>query len=317
MLEPHGSRYGGPVEFSLPALRVVVEVARAGSFTAAAHRLGYSQSAVSRQVAAAEQAAGAALFERQARGVRPTAAGEVLVRHATRVLDDIAGATEELAGLRGRLAGRLAVGGYPTAMAVLLPRALARVAAAHPGLDVHLVEASTAAQIKALRHRRLDVAVVATGDGLPAYDLDGLPCIELQSGAGSGVAVAESHALAARSWVDVAELAAQPWIVGPAGGPPEFGAWHGIEEPVVAFVVRDWVTRLGLAAAGLGVVLVPAVAAAMVPQGVRWIPIRSGVIAQRRTAWAVTQPSSGPAAAAMVEALVEEVRTLAVHARQG
>ena len=69
-------------ELTLAGLGVVLEVARTGSFSAAAERLGYTQSAVSRQVAVTEKAAGAPLFERHARGVRLTSAGEVLVRHA-------------------------------------------------------------------------------------------------------------------------------------------------------------------------------------------------------------------------------------------
>ncbi|MDN5854988.1 MAG: LysR family transcriptional regulator, partial [Actinomycetia bacterium] len=108
-------------ELTLSGLRVVFEVARAGSFSAAADRLGYTQSAISRQVAVTERFAGTPLFERHARGVRTTPAGEALVRHAGKVLDMIAAANQELTGMRDRLAGRLAVGGFAAASAVLLP----------------------------------------------------------------------------------------------------------------------------------------------------------------------------------------------------
>ena len=108
-------------EVTLVGLRVVLEVGRTGSFSAAAERLGYTQSAVSRQIAATESVVGGALFERHARGVRPTAAGEVLIRHAGRVLDDVTAAGQELAGLRDRLVGRLVVGAFPTAAADLAP----------------------------------------------------------------------------------------------------------------------------------------------------------------------------------------------------
>jgi len=108
-------------EVTLVGLRVVFEVARSGSFSAAAQQLGYTQSAVSRQVAVTEKLVGSPLFTRHARGVRPTAAGEVLVRHAGKVLDNVTAASQELAGMRDRLAGRLVVGGFPTAAATLLP----------------------------------------------------------------------------------------------------------------------------------------------------------------------------------------------------
>ncbi len=294
------------MELTLVGLRVVSEVARSGSFSAAADWLGYTQSAVSRQVAAAERAAGAPLFERHARGVRPTAAGDVLVRHAARVLDGVAGATQELAGLRHRLAGRLSVGCYPTVAVVLVPRALARLTAVHPGVRVDLLEASTPAQLQALRRGRVQVAVLATGEGLPDYDLRDLGCTELRLGVGPGVAVAESHPFAAREWVAPDELTDQTWVIGPRGGPPEFGAWPSIAQPVVAFAVRDWLTRLGLAAAGLGIVLVPGVAAGAVPQGLRWVPVRAGDDEPGRRTWAVTGAEPSAAAVAMVAALEEE-----------
>lgn len=294
-------------ELTLTGLRVILEVARTGSFSTAAERLEYTQSAVSRQVAVTEKAAGAPLFERHARGVRLTAAGEVLVRHAGRVLDGVAAAGQELAGLRDRLAGRLAVGGFPTATVALLPRAIARLLADHPGLQVQLLEASTPAQLRALRRGRLEVAVLARGEGLPAYDLDGLQVTELPTGRGAGVAVPESHPFAVRGWVELAELASQNWIVGAShGDSPEFGAWPGIAEPRVSFAVRDWPTRLGLVSAGLGIALVPGIAAAAVPRGVRWVPVRGQGDGLRRQLCAVAAREPSPAARAMVRALEDE-----------
>lgn len=294
-------------ELTLIGLRVVLEVARTGSFSAAAQRLDYTQSAVSRQVAVTEKLAGTPLFTRHARGVRPTVAGEALARHAGKVLDDVAAASQELAGMRDRLAGRLVVGGFSTATAVLLPRALARLVRVHPGLRVQLMESSTTVQLAALRRGRLEVAVLATGVGLPAHDLDGLRLAELHSGRGAGIAVAESHPFAAREWVDAAELADQAWVVGASsGGSPEFGPWPGVDEPRIAFAVRDWPTRLGLVAAGLGIAVVPGLAAPSVPSSVRWIPVRDGHSGLGRKVWAVTADAPGAAASAMVRALEDE-----------
>ena len=71
------------------------------------------------------------------------------------MLDDIAAATQELAGMRDRLAGRLVVAGFPAATAALLPRAIARLTAAHPGLKVQLTEAPTPAQLAAFINLRV------------------------------------------------------------------------------------------------------------------------------------------------------------------
>jgi DNA-binding transcriptional LysR family regulator len=294
-------------DLTLAGLRVVLEVARTGSFSAAAERLGYTQSAISRQVAVTEQAAGTPLFERHARGTRPTPAGEALARHAGKVLDEIAAATQELAGMRDRLAGRLVVAGFPAATAALLPRAIARLTAAHPGLKVQLTQAPTPAQLAALRRGRTEVAVIATGDGLPEYDFQGLRRTALPGARGAGVAVAESHPFAARDRIEPGELADQGWVVGPrSGDAPEFGAWPGIAEPKITFTARDWPTRLGLVAAGLGIALVPGIAAQAVPRGVRWIPVHDETGGLRRTVWAVTNDNPSAAASAMVHALEEE-----------
>jgi len=294
-------------DLTLTGLRVVLEVARTGSFTATAERLGYTQSAVSRQVAVTEKAMGTPLFERHARGTRPTPAGEALARHAGKVLDGIAAATQELAGMRDRLAGRLAVAGFPAATAALLPRAIARLTAVHPGLKVQLTQAPTPAQLAAMRRGRLEVAVVATGDGLPDYDLGNLRLTALRSARSAGVAVAESHPFAAREQIEPGELTDQGWIVGPrSGDTPEFGAWPGIAEPRITFTARDWPTRLGLVAAGLGIALVPGIAARAVPGDVRWIPVRDDTGGLRRALWAATSDNPSAAATAMVRALEDE-----------
>ncbi len=295
-------------ELTVTGLRIVLEVGRSGSFSAAADALGYTQSAVSRQVAATETAVGAPLFERHARGVRPTAAGEVLIRHAGAVLDGITAATTELAGLRDRLAGRLAVGAFPTAAAALVPMAIARLRITHPGLHVRLLEAPTPAQLSALRRGRLAVAVLASGEGLPDYDLAGLQLTPLVSSQGTGVAVADAHVFAGRDWVRPQELTDQDWIVGPhTADTPEFGVWPGIETPRIAFTVRNWPTRLGLVAAGLGIALVPAFAATAIPHGVTWVRVRDDGAGWRRSMWAATGADPNPRARAMIDALVSEI----------
>ena len=72
------------VDFSPTGLRVLREVAQSGSFSAAARALGYTQSAVSRQVAALEAVAGRRLFDRGRDGVTQTAAGARLLPRASR-----------------------------------------------------------------------------------------------------------------------------------------------------------------------------------------------------------------------------------------
>ncbi|MEU3183837.1 LysR family transcriptional regulator [Streptomyces sp. NPDC006923] len=294
-------------ELTLTGLRVALEVARRGSFTAAAEALGYTQSAVSRQIIATETAVGAPLFERHARGVRATLSGEVLLRHARRMIAHAEAAELEIAGLRDRLAGRLAVGAYPTAAAALVPRAIARLHTAHPALSVSLWEAGSPAQLRRLRAGRIEMAVVAIGEGLPDYDFTGLRVEVVRTGAGMGVAVHTAHPLASRDEVHVDDLAQEAWIVGAGGdGGPQFGAWPTIEAPRVAYEARGWQTRLGLVAAGLGVSVMPGLAADTVPQGVKWLRVDDPAPVLKRETVMVTAVDASAGARAMLQAMRDE-----------
>jgi DNA-binding transcriptional LysR family regulator len=303
-------------ELTLLGLRVVVEVARWGSFTGAAQTLGYTQSAISRQIRAVEAAVGNPVFERQARGVRPTPAGEVLLRHARRVLAQVEAAEREMAGLRDRLAGHLTVSAYPTAAAGLVPRAIRRLRAEHPALTVTVWEASSPAQMVRMRAGGIDVAVIASGTGLPDYDLGGLRVDAVRIGRGLGVAVSTDHPLAARDEVDVADLAGEAWIVGAGGaGEPQFGPWPTLAEPRVTGEAHGWPARLGLVAAGVGMTVVPALAAGIVPAGVKWLPVSDPDLVRRREVLVVSSEDRSPAAGAVVRALTDELATYAVTGR--
>ncbi|MEJ2864786.1 LysR family transcriptional regulator [Actinomycetospora flava] len=295
-------------ELTLVGLRVTVEVARWGSFTAAAAALGYTQSAVSRQISATEAAVGSPVFKREARGVRPTRAGTVLLAHARKVIAQVEATESELAGLQDRLAGRLTVSAYPTASASLVPRAMVRLQADHPGLAVTLWEGSSPAQVRRLRSGRTEVAVVAIGEGLPDHDLDGLRREVVPIRRGLGIAVHAAHPLAGRDEVDVVEIADARWIVGVGGeGDPQFGPWPTIDRPTVAYEARGWSSRLGMVAAGLGVTVVPQLAADIVPTGVRWLHVTDPALVHRRETVILTARDRSPAASAMVTALHDEL----------
>jgi len=301
-------------ELTLTGLRVMLEVAQRGSFTAAAEALGYTQSAVSRQIIATEAAVGAPLFERRARGVRPTQSGEALLRHARHVLAHVEAAELEIAGLRDRIAGRLAVGAYPTAAAALVPRAIARLQRAHPALTVSLWEAGSPAQLRRLRAGRIEMAVVAIGEDLPDYDFTGLRIEVVRTGRGMGVAVHAAHPLASRDEVHVDDLAQEAWIVGAGGeGEPQFGAWPTLEDPRVAYEARGWQTRLGLVAAGLGVSVLPGLAADTVPHGVKWLRVEDPALVLKRETVMVTTTEASAAARAMLQAMRDEITGLATE----
>ncbi|HWN33359.1 MAG TPA: LysR family transcriptional regulator [Pseudonocardia sp.] len=261
-------------EFTVVGLRVLREVAAMGSFSAAAQALGYTQSAISRQVAALEATAGGALFTRTNRGVRLTEAGAVLVRHGAAVLDQLAAAEHELASRAGRGARRVRLGGFPSAMATLVPRAITRLRGIAPELTVTLREGTTPALLRRLAAGSVDVAVVGAEldrvtrehPELAAEWLLDDPLL---------LAVGRAHPLATAASVTPGELARERWIIGSTdSSEPLLGAWVAADwTPEVAFTARDWAAKLGLVAAGLGVTIVPGLSAAAVPDGVLCVRI--------------------------------------------
>ncbi|WP_205624231.1 LysR family transcriptional regulator [Amycolatopsis vancoresmycina] len=286
-------------DVSLVALRVFREVAERGTLTAAAAALGYTQSAVSRQIASLERVARTPVLERRPDGVRLTAAGSVVLRRAIAVLDEIDAAGRELAGLPAE-AGTVRLGWFPSAGAVLVPRAVAELRRTHPGVTVVTREGTTPVLVRALRAGTLDLAVLGSVPPFRPPDAE-TPALRLETLAERSLrlAVPAGHPLAGAGEVDVADLRAQRWIAGPSAGEDTLmGVWPGLDErPEIAHTARDWLAKLNLVAAGCGLTTVPASLAEAVPPGVRVLDVRGGPAERRRVVLArLPGPLSEPAA---------------------
>src|SRR3954447_19858707 len=152
-------------------MRVLREVSRRGSFSAAAESLAYTQSAISQQIAALEREAGTRLVERNARGVRLTDAGRVLVDHADAILARLADAEAELEAIAGLRGGRLRLVAFPSAGATVMPEAIARFRERHPGVELTLEPAEPEPSIARLRTGEVDVALdISAGHREPRDD---------------------------------------------------------------------------------------------------------------------------------------------------
>src|SRR6266511_465895 len=277
-------------------LEVFRVVARQGSISGAAPLLGYTQSAVSRQIAALEAEVGARLLDRSSRGVALTEEGRCLLPHAEAVLDRLDTARRHLDALHGLGAGRLRVGAFPTAVAALVPRALAAFRERHPAVALALVEGRTSELLQRLLSADADVAVVsAPPDHLldsGRFDLHHLLDEHLL------VAVPRGHRLARRRTVRLAELAEDPFVVGSATAeetlmraslPPGF-------RPRIVIVAADWTGKLGCVAACLGVALVPALAIRATPADVALLRLHGDDASTRRIFAATTAGRSRPPA---------------------
>jgi DNA-binding transcriptional LysR family regulator len=297
---------------SLVSLRVFREVAERGTFTSAAVALGYTQSAVSRQVASLERAAQTRLLERGRDGVRLTAAGHVVLRSAATVLDQIDATPRELAGgpVKG---GTVRLGWFPSAGAVLLPKAITTLRRARPAITVTTREGTTPALVRALRAGRLDLALLGSEPPFRPPDAES-PALTLEtlSERGLRVALPATHSLARGDFVDVADLRGQRWIASPSAGEEKLmGVWPALDErPQIAHVCRDWLAKLQLVAAGCGLTTVPPLLAPVAPRGVTILPVRGGPQEQRRVVLArLPERLSEPAAH-----LAQALRAAAVEA---
>ncbi|WP_369251628.1 LysR family transcriptional regulator [Streptomyces sp. R41] len=297
-------------DVSLTALRVFRAVAEQGTFTAAATALGYTQSAVSRQIASIERAAAAELLERRRDGVRLTTAGRVVLRRAKVVLDEIDATARELSGLPGQ-AGTVRLGWFPSAGAVLLPRALAALRRTDPALHVVSREGTTPALVRALRAGSLDLALLASAPPFRPPDTESPPlAMQTLTERALCLAVPSTHPLARGDFIDVADLRGQRWIAGSSTGEDGLmGVWPGLDErPEIAHTARDWLAKLHLVATGCGLTTVPATLAPAAPTGVRILPVRGGPQEQRRLLLArlphpPTEPVTRVAAALRAAAL--------------
>lgn len=287
----------------LVALRAV---ARAGSFGAAADQLGYTQSAVSQQIAALEKAVGEKVIDRGngRSGVSPTPAGDILLRHTDTLLGTLDAAREDLAALRGGAVGALGIGAYQSVTSTFLPAVLGQVRRAFPDVRLDIVEEMSDSDVEQhVVDGTLDLGftVVPVGhEKLAGIDLVADPWALLLSRDNPPIAATT------REELDPATLTDLP-IVGAFNCR---GFQHGISHlqglgirPRIAQQAHDNALIQGLAAAGVGAALLPRLAYTPDPR-LTVIPIDDLIPARRvGLSWRADRPLSAPA-----QALVDAAR---------
>lgn len=292
------------------AIRVLCEIAEQGSFSAAARSLGMTQSAVSQHVAALEREAGLPLVDRGTRPVELTEAGAVLVRHGRAIVAQLDSAEQALGEISGRRAGRLRLGSFPTALMDFVPAAVARFRATSPGVDITLVDDHMQGLLPRVARGELDLAVVYENPTLPGGVPAGLTLVALFDDA-YRVLLPAGHRLARlpRGPVALAELADEAWVGGRPGS-----TWFRILllacrsagfEPRTHLATDDHRAVQAFVAAGLGVAVVPGLAAAHPPPGTEVRDLAAAAPVRRI---GVVRPATEPVPApvrAMVPVLLE------------
>lgn len=241
-------------------LRTFLKTVDEGSLTGAARALGISQPSLTQQIQRLERHFGAPLFRRHGRGVVPTDAGAALIPRARRILDELREA-EDAVREHDEAPGVLRVGVIPTVAPYLVPDALRRLRSEHPAQRVSIHETHSAALARLLADGELDVVIAAQ-----PYPFDPALVVEALGADRLVVAVPTHHPAARAGVITLAELREAPAIV--------LDAVHCLSDQVAEFCSRQGVhpaivcrgaqlaTVLELVAAGVGVSVVPAMAAA-------------------------------------------------------
>jgi DNA-binding transcriptional LysR family regulator len=278
-----------------------------GSFGRAAERLGYTQSAVSQQIATLERIVGERLVERPG-GPRPislTEAGVLLLRHAQSIVARLEAAHADLDALRSGEAGALRVGTFQSAGARLLPEIMRRYRERWPEVEIRLDELEDDEAIVAIERGLIDVgfALLPVGDTpLEAVELLRDPHVLIVA-AGSPLAAAPPtvREIAEETLVGFRDTHAVAQIV--AGFRAE-----GVE-PHWAYRSNDNPTIQGLVAAGVGVAVMPRLTVDVADRRIVVVDLPAGfpsrvvAIARHRDRY------YSPAARAFIETARETVAT--------
>ncbi|MFE5118263.1 LysR family transcriptional regulator [Streptomyces sp. NPDC056669] len=297
------------MDISSTGLRVLQQIAESGSFTAAAARLGYTQSAVSRQAVSLERSAGTTLFDRRPDGVRLTPAGLTLLRHARTILDCLTAAESDLTGTVPRTE-LVRLGLFLSAGAVVLPAALTRLTATDPQITVTTTEGTTPTLIRALRAGSIDLAVLTSRPPHRPLDSES-PRLHVETVVDTELvlATASTGKFAGRTTVHVDELVDAAWIATPSSSSePLLGVWPGLPgRPRIVHSARDWLTKLHLVAGGFGVTTVPSRVLPVLPPGVSLVHVEGAPPEIRRVLVARLPGRPTPAITAVTRAITSTV----------
>lgn len=269
------------MQLELRDLRLVAAVAAEGSLTHAGSRLHVTQPALSRHLRLLEERLGTTLFTRTTNRMEPTPAGELLLRHARKVLDDVAGIETELQSFNDAPRRQLRVGTECYTGYHWLPQVISRYTARHAGLEIEIAFEANRRPMKLLRAGTIDLALLT--DGPPRGDAYAV--MKLFSDEYIAV-VAPSHRLATRSFIEGKELTGERVLL--------------VSPPASSLVVQRFIKPSGvrlrlvadvqlvgaiaaLAESEFGVGMVPSWTIAPEVRAGRLVPLRLGRNGLRRT----------------------------------
>lgn len=292
------------MRFDLTDMRLFLSVVECGSLTQGARSMHLALASVSERIAGMEAALGAPLLERNRRGVRPTAAGEALVRHARSILGQVEQMRGELRSYATGLRGRIRLLSNTAALASFLPPQLRRFLAAHPDLSIDLGERPSPEIVQALVEARAELGIVADFTDFANLQTHRIAEDQLV------VVASRSHRLAAQSTVAFADIVGEP-IVGMADTALEIHLAERASRLGHQLHYRVQLRNLGhvamLVEAGIGISIVSAALAASMPAGLAILPLSEPWATRRLFLCARDFGALTPHASLLARQLMEDV----------
>ncbi|BCP52247.1 LysR family transcriptional regulator [Kaistia sp. 32K] len=258
-------------------LRLLRELARHKSVSGAAGALGLTQSTASKQLLLLEKEAGRRLAERSWRGASLTPDGERLLAHAEIILDQLDLAAHELQSIADRSKGAISLAAFDGAVASFVPTAIRATSQRIAGAAVKLVVAEPGAAEAAFGKGEVDVGLVLRETAQAAHSNDGRTRLQPLFHENLLCAVPSGHPIAARAFVELADVDQEAWAFAAIDGCPLYAEFFDAcsragFEPECKFLIEDLSTRLGVVASGAAFTIIPELMVSNIPEGVALRP---------------------------------------------
>ncbi|MCZ9350189.1 LysR family transcriptional regulator [Streptomyces mutabilis] len=249
-------------DWEIRKLRILRTLRERGTVTATAEALNMTPSAVSQQLTNLSRQLGVELLRARGRRVELTDAARLVLRHAEAVFEQLERADAELAAYVHGDAGEVRVGAFSTAVPALVVPAVTALRTTHPGVSVRVRETEAQEAYELLAAGDVDLALSLAAQAPTAADprFTRVPLLADPL----DVALPDGHPLSRTEGLRLADLAAEPWIFGGSG------PWSDITRaacetagfrPHRAHSAAGWTAILAMVEAGMGVALVPRMAA--------------------------------------------------------
>jgi LysR family hydrogen peroxide-inducible transcriptional activator len=243
----------------LHQLRYFCAVAETGSFSRAAEQSHVSQPSLSQQIKKLEDELGARLFDRLGRSVRLTDLGSAFLPRARAVLRELEAARGDVVERKDTISGNVIIGVIPTVAPYLLPPLLTSFSRKYSQVRLSVVEEITPVLLDRLRASSIDVAILALP--LRGHEFEAFPILTERLFA----ALPKKHKLASRSSLSLKDLRAEPFLLLRDGHCFRDTAVAACDRarlhPQIVFESGQFSSLLSMVGAGMGVSLVPEMAA--------------------------------------------------------